>query len=130
LRTQSDGASIAAPHEWAAVEDPVLADWLRSETAGERELIVEARLPRRELVPKTGAGTRPVITSSGRNVATERKRIMADLQRMLSAVVERAVPLEAAGAIAVRATPSQVLKFIDSPLVKAVRANRRLRRSA
>ena len=53
---------------------------------------------------------------------------MKKLRALLARLVDTPpVVLEAAGALAVRANSRQVRQFVDHPLVKSVRPNRRLR---
>jgi hypothetical protein len=108
------------------VLDPELADWLSRESGDVREILVDAVLPRRNVrFEGVGHRSRPARieeTSSG----TGRKEILGQLRRLLETFLDSPpVILEAAGALAVRATSRQVRDFVGHPLVKSVRLNRR-----
>jgi len=70
-------------------------------------------------------GLKEIPGASGRKEALRQLRIF--LEKLLQTPP---VILEAAGALAVRATSREVRDFVDHPLVKSVRPNRRLRAPA
>jgi hypothetical protein len=115
--------------EFEKVRDPELADWLSRESGEIREILVDADLPRRTVTFEETTGGRP--RAAGLREASSgsgRKEILRRLRAFLEPFLDTPpVVLEAAGALAVRATGRQVRGFVDHPLVKAVRPNRRLR---
>ena len=114
------------------VPDPELADWLAQENGEVREILVDALLPQRTVTfgPDRTGRLRPAgieEASSG----SSRKDALGQLRQFLESFLDTPpVILEAAGALAVRATSRQVRRFVDHPLVKTLRPNRRLRRPA
>lgn len=109
------------------VLDPELADWLSRENGEVREILVDAALPRRSVVFE-GAGSRPrAARIEEASPGVGRKEVLGQLRRLLETFLDSPpVVLEAAGALAVRATSRQVRNFVGHPLVKSVRLNRRL----
>jgi hypothetical protein len=114
------------------VHDPELAGWLSRENGEAREILVEAILPRRTVT--FGSDQRGGLRSAGIEEAPAglgRREALRQLRLVLEPLLETPpVVLEAAGALAVRATSRQVRHFVDHPLIKAVRPNRRLRQPA
>jgi hypothetical protein len=114
--------------EFEKVRDPELADWLFHESGEIREILVDVALPRRDVTfAEVGGRLRAAElreSSPGKGRAEVLRRLRALLEPFLDFPP---VVLEAAGALAVRATGRQVRGFVDHPLVKAVRPNRRLR---
>jgi|GraSoiStandDraft_5_1057265.scaffolds.fasta_scaffold26703_3 hypothetical protein len=108
------------------VLDPELADWLSRESGEAREILVDAVLPRRNVTFEK-AGSRPRATRIEEAAkGGGRKEALGQLRRLLETLLDNPpVVLEAAGALAIRATSRQVRNFVDHPLVKSVRLNRR-----
>lgn len=115
----------------AKVHDPELADWLSRENGEVREILVDAVLPRRGVTfGEQGGRLRPTRIEEA-PAANGRKETLRQLQSLLETFLDTPpVVLEAAGALAIRATSRQVRGFVDHPLIKAVRPNRRLRTPA
>lgn len=113
---------------WEKVQDPELIKWLSSESVDVRELIVEANLPERKVTLRRGADGR-LIPEGIRSPATpKRADVLAELGLFLGELLDDTPSLlKSAGAIAVKATGRQVRQFVDHPLVKGIRANRKLR---
>ena len=114
------------------VHDSDLADWLARENGELREILVDAVLPRRSVTfgETEGRRARPVGIEEALP-ANGRRETLRQLRAVLEKILDTPpVVLEAAGALAIRATSRQVRKFVDHPLVKSVRPNRRLRTSA
>ena len=112
----------------AKVPDAELADWLSQENGEAREILVDALLPRRTLTlgPGRTGRMRPVAMEEA---AGGRKEALRQLRLFVESFLDTPpVVLEAAGALAVRATSRQVRRFMDHPLVKTLRPNRRLHR--
>jgi len=108
------------------VRDPELRAWLQLKVSEPRELIVQVQLPRRHIAIHRTSGSRSSMRSRGDGVYSERIRRLSDLYSVISKVVSKSVLLTGAGAIAIRATPAEVLRFVDNPLVKEIRQNRRV----
>ena len=107
--------------------DADLAAWFEGEGSGTRELIVEAKVPARTVrlgqSSTKGLSPREVLTEGG----ADRAAVLQQLQEDLGMIVgDAANLLRSAGAIAVRANREQLHQILNHPLVKAVRANRRL----
>ncbi|HBL26745.1 MAG TPA: hypothetical protein DD490_07920 [Acidobacteria bacterium] len=115
--------------EFEKIRDPELADWLLQESGEVREVLVDADLPRRTVTLDGTGGGRPRATGLHDAAGSGgRQEILRRLRALLEPFLDTPpVVLEAAGAVAVRATGRQVRGFVDHPLVKAVRPNRRLR---
>ncbi len=112
---------------WKSVPDTDLRAWILEENNEERELIVEALVPARKVRFKKWAGTSRAPESI-ESEPGDRARILCELRDYLESEVDlRTTLLKAAGAIAIRATGRQVRRFVEHPLVKAIRPNRRLR---
>lgn len=120
-----------APAALEKVHDPELADWLSRENGEVREILVDAVLPRRTVgFEERGGRLRPAKLQEA-PAANGRKEALRQLRSLLERLLEAPpVVLEAAGALAIRATSRQVLDFVDHPLVKSVRLNRHLRAPA
>jgi hypothetical protein len=108
--------------------DHELTLWLDTTDDEPREVIVEARVPRRRvrLDTRTTHRTRPheVITEEG----PSRAAVLEELQNFLTEVVGSPPRiLWAAGAIPLLATRNQIRQIVRHPKVKAVRVNRRLK---
>jgi hypothetical protein len=104
--------------------DAELNTWLDTADDETREVIVEARVPKRRV--RLDPGTRPkeLTTDDG----PSRAAVLQELQEFLTGVLGSAPRiLSAAGAIPLRATQDQLRRIVRHPLVKAVRANRRLK---
>lgn len=111
------------------VKDPDLAAWLSQESGEAREILVEAVLPGRRVTfdRQAGGRARPVGLEE-EPAALGRKETLSRLRALVARFLDvPPVVLEAAGALAVRARSEQVRQFVDHPLVKAVRPNRKLR---
>lgn len=111
------------------VHDPELADWLSRENGEAREILVDTVLPRRSVTYRSAEGRRPQPASvEETSAANGRRETLLQLRAFLEKFLDTPpVVLEAPGALAIRATSRQVWKFMDHPLVKSVRPNRRLR---
>ena len=117
------------PKNLQTVQDPEVLAWLSGDSSEARELIVEARLPKRQVAMRKGADGRVVPHNITSDAATERAETLADLHAWLTERLDvPPVMLKAAGAIAVQATSQQVRQFADHPLVKSIRPNRQLKR--
>jgi hypothetical protein len=108
--------------------DSDLAEWLDGAGGDTRELIVEAKVPARTVrldhAPLESLSPKEIRSEGGE----DRTAVLQELQDDLKGIVGNATNLlRAAGAIAVRANREQLLQILKHPLVKAVRANRRLR---
>jgi hypothetical protein len=116
-----------SPHHWKTVQDADIVDWLAKDSNDARELIVEARLPARKVTVQKRADGRVVPDGINGSAASDRAAVLAELHDFLSDKLDvPPVLLKAAGAIAVRATSQQVRQFAGHPLVKSIRANRKL----
>lgn len=96
------------------------------------ELIVEARLPVRQVIIEKHADGRgsPRAIGVKSTASTQRTTALTELYAFLADRLDiPPVLLKAAGAVAVKATSSQVRQFAGHPLVKAIRPNRRLARA-
>src|SRR5215213_1905153 len=102
------------------IKDPDLVLWVAEEGGDVREILVDAVLPDRKISFNRAPDGR--LRPRGRQEAL--KKLRALLARLVDTPP---VVLEAAGALAVRANGHQVRQFVDHPLVKSVRPNRRLR---
>ena len=113
------------------VKDPDLAVWLSEDSEESREILVEAVLPGRKIIyEQVGGRLRPADLRSA-PASQGRKETLSRLRAILERLLDTPpVVLESAGALAVRASSRQVRQFMDHPLVKSVRPNRRLRRPA
>ncbi|HEX4964799.1 MAG TPA: hypothetical protein VF173_28560 [Thermoanaerobaculia bacterium] len=114
-----------APAAIEKVHDPELTDWLSREDGEVREILVDAALPRRTVsFEERGGRLRPTAIPEA-PAANGRKEALRQLRLFLEKLLGTPpVLLEAAGALAVRATSRQVRGFVDHPLVKSVRPNR------
>ena len=110
------------------VKDPELAVWLSEEAGEAREILVDAVLPKRVVLFRQQASGRlsPSDLEPGSS-PQGRREVLSKLRTILERVLDTPpVVLESAGALAIRASSRQVREFVDHPLVKAVRPNRRL----
>jgi hypothetical protein len=117
-----------AKQEPTADLDGELSEWLDTADDEPREVIIEARVPKRRVRLPTGIihGTRPqeVITEEG----PSRAAVLEDLKNYLTEVIGSPPRiLSAAGAIPLLATIKQIRQIVRHPNVKAVRVNRRLK---
>jgi hypothetical protein len=108
--------------------DHELTLWLDKTDEEPREVIVEARVPKRRVRLATGSkhGSLPleVTTQEG----PSRDAVLEQLQDYLAKVIGSPPRiLRAAGAIPLLATRDQVRQIVHNPNVRAVRVNRRLR---
>ncbi len=119
---------MAEPCPIDKLPDSDLAAWLEGEGGDMHELIVEAKIPARTVPPDrapNGSYSPKEILSEG---GGDRIAVLQELQDDLEGIVGNATNLiRAAGIIAVRANREQLLQILKHPLVKAVRANRRLK---
>lgn len=113
------------------VKDPDLAVWLSEDSEESREILVEAVLPGRKVTfGEAGGRLRPTGLRT-ESASQGRKETLSRLRKILAKFLDTPpVVLESAGALAVRASSHQVRQFVDHPLVKSVRPNRRLRKPA
>lgn len=98
---------------------------LKEASTGRQEWIVEARLPAREIgFRKTVAGTVPTGMNDRKGDA--RRSGLNELYRYLASVLEeRPVLLQAAGAVSITASASELDTIAKHPLVKRIQPNRR-----
>ena len=90
-----------------------------------REIIVEARVPNRRVTIRKKHDTSRVFTDIKSPSPLKRKKVIEELDSVINGILdEPPVRLEAAGALAVRATGKQALKFVDHTLVRFIRPNR------
>jgi hypothetical protein len=114
--------------EFEKVRDPELADWLSRESGEIREVLVDAVVPRRSVAFEEAGGRPRAAELRELSTGNGRKEVLRRLRALLEPFLDSPpVVLEAAGALAIRATGRQVRGFVDHPLIKAVRPNRRLR---
>ncbi len=110
------------------VKGAELADWLFHDSAGERELIVEAATPSRQ-VSYGGRSGRHYPVDLKAPPSEARSKVLNELQAFLTGLLGTPpVLLAAAGALAVKANCRQARRLAEHPLVKAIRVNRRLTR--
>jgi hypothetical protein len=124
--------SQKSPDHWETVENAELAAWLSIDSPEMRELIVEARLPARQaVIEKRSEGIgNPRTIGVKPTTPDQRSKILAELYAFLADRLDvPPVLLKAAGAVAVKATSNQARQFVDHPLVKAIRPNRKLARA-
>jgi hypothetical protein len=116
------------PGNWKIAQDTDLLAWLATDSRDTRELMVEARLPARKVTIQKHTNGRMVPAEIDTTAADAHTAALAELHDFLSERLDTPpVLLKAVGAIAVRATSQQVRQFVDHPLVKAIRPNRKLR---
>ena len=117
-----------ADHTLPPTLDTALAEWVRAgDESQTQELIVQAVLPKRMLKVSQEVGKRQAFSSVGPDRQQERKRLLDELQHFLQDdVAVPTVPLKAAGAFAIRATPSQVVLILTHPAVARLSSNRHL----
>jgi len=112
------------------IKDPDLVLWVAEEGGDVREILVDAVLPDRKVSFDRAPDGR--LRPKDLQEATDlpgRQETLKKLRALLARLVDTPpVVLEAAGALAVRASSRQVRQFVDHPLVKSVRPNRRLHR--
>jgi hypothetical protein len=108
--------------------DSDLAAWLEADGDDTREMIVEAKVPARTVSLGQGPSglhlPKAIRTEGHGDRAEVLRELQDDLNRLLGGTTSL---LRAAGAIAVRANREQFLEILKHPLVKVVRANRRLK---
>ena len=113
---------------WRTIQEPDLAKWLSQENDEVRELIVECKLPARQVDFERRSDGSAVPVGMTSVPTSDRFALLGQLSSFLESVVQRPTTvLKAAGVIAVKATRQEVLRFVDHPLVKAIEPNRRLR---
>jgi len=105
--------------------DAELEAWLDTEDGAVREVIVEGRLPRRQVRFTPGTPqerqVKEVITEAG----DSRTTVLRELQEFLTTLLGHPPGiLQAAGAIPVRVTRDQLRQIIQHPLVGGVQSNR------
>ncbi|MBM4257151.1 MAG: hypothetical protein FJ147_14785 [Deltaproteobacteria bacterium] len=112
------------------IEDPDLLAWVSAESKEKRELIVEARMPERQVTFQRRPDGKSIPVGIDSSASSDRAETLTQLYQLLANSVDVSpVLLKAAGAIAVKASNREVRKFVDHPLVKCIRSNRRLRKS-
>lgn len=105
-----------------------LAEWLERSEADERELIVEADLPRRRVRLGRSAGGPGVVLKGIEGAPVSRQAILDELGAFAAGLLEQPpTVLRSAGALAVRVTPAEARQLAEHPLVRAIRPNRALR---
>lgn len=111
------------------VKDRELAEWLRSGGDEERELIVQAEAPPRKATIERRRNGRVIPTRIKKAEGALREEAVSRLADELNRFVDqRPIILKSAGAVVVRATRNQVLRFANHPLVKTIYPNRTLRK--
>ena len=116
---------------WDTVQDKELIEWLRSGKEEERELIVQAKTPQRNVAVTRRADGRTLFLPGEGTEPAAREEAIIKLTKALEQLVEESpVILKSAGAVIVRATRLQALSFVDHPLVKAIYPNRRVGKKA
>lgn len=112
------------------VRDEDLVNWISSESSDLRELIIEARVPARKVAMqkrKDGYSVPRYVKSYSHS---ERAEVIEKLNSIINGILdEPPVLLKSAGALAVRASAKQALEFVDNPLVKFIRPNRRIKKN-
>ena len=116
--------------QYPTIQDAELERWLEDETSPDvRELIVEAKAPRRTIRFAGGKHGRELVEIVNARDQSEREVVLADLYGYLEELLGGSVNLlKSAGAVAVRANRQQLRIIAQYPLVKAICMNRRLRR--
>ncbi len=116
---------------WDKIKDQELIEWLQSDAAEARELIVQVQTPLRQITMKRHPGGRVQPEQVQDNNIQARQKAIDDLAKVLDELVDTPpVVLQAAAAVAVKATSEQVLSFIDHRLVKAIYPNRFLSKAS
>lgn len=109
------------------VDDDELAGWLAGGGSGRRELIVDAAVPPRRAAFEIGARGRPRSTAIATSDGPSRAAVLRELAAYLrSRLAVEPVELAAAGAFAIEATREEARRLLGSPLVRAIRPNRKL----
>ena len=111
------------------VQDSDLAAWLSEDSGELREVLIDAAVPSRQvtLAPRPDGRLLPVDLRSEASPRT-RDQVLRRLKTFLTRLLDTPpVVLEAAGALAVRASSHQMRQVVEHPLVKSVRPNRKLR---
>ncbi|MBF0340589.1 MAG: hypothetical protein HQL95_06435 [Magnetococcales bacterium] len=107
--------------------DPSLDSWMRDQGDEIREVIIEARLPQRQIQMRLGEKGRMIpdrLASSG--TPEERLQRLEELNTFLVWELQLTTTvLKAAGAVAARVSGKDLERILEHPLVKAVRTNRR-----
>ena len=123
--------SSSQTHPRTTIEEPDLSAWLSAKSGEKRELIVEAKVPERKVLFQRDSNGRSTPVGIASGTPSDRNRTLTQLYSLLADSVEvPPVLLKAAGAVAVRASSREVQKFVAHPLVKRIRSNRKLRKSA
>src|SRR5579864_311844 len=99
------------------VSDPKLAAWIAKDGPETYDILVEAVLPaRRVLLESRPGGLARAIDVQSAGTQLERVEALRRLAALLQGLLDAPpVVLEAAGALAVRASSRQVRKFIEHP---------------
>jgi hypothetical protein len=117
---------MATTQTFAKIQDPELASWPNQDSAEPREILVDAALPAPQVSFHRGTDGRFRPSGLRATPPAERRATLQELGSVLSGFLDsKPVLLEAAGAVAIRALSWQVRRFLDHPLVKALRLNRR-----
>ena len=116
------------PSQPNQVLDAELKAWAEGEGDDQRELLVEARVPKRTVSLGNSPSGRilPREVETAKNV--DRNSLLEELQHDLDELLGTTTNLlRSAGAVAVRANREQLRQIVRHPLVRAVRSNRRLK---
>ena len=134
--TKATMASKTAMHipqanHGTTIEEPDLLAWVSAASDEKRELIVEANVPERKAVFQRRPDGRTVPVGIESGASSDRAETLIQLHNLLENIVDvLPVLLKAAGAVVVKASSREVRQFMDHPLVKRIRSNRKLRKSA
>jgi hypothetical protein len=108
--------------------DDELNAWLNQEDDETREVIVEARVPQRRVQFARGSSNNQLLKEVTTEEGLSRAKVLAQLCDFLTGLLGSAPHiLSAGGAIPLRATQDQLRQIVRHHLVKAVRANRKLK---
>lgn len=116
------------PSQPNQVLDTELKAWAEGEGDDQRELLVEARVPKRTVSLGNSPSGRilPRVVETAKHV--DRNSLLEELQHDLDELLGTTTNLlRSAGAVAVRANREQLRQIVRHPLVRVVRSNRRLR---
>jgi len=107
--------------------DADLVTWLSEEGDDLRELIIEAKVPRRT-VNLVSPPSKYLLPEEIKGNSSDRTRALEGLQSYLSELLGTSTNLlRSAGAVVVRANREQLRQIIRHPLVRSVHSNRRLK---
>jgi hypothetical protein len=118
---------MAKENKPAANLDDELNTWLGTTDGDTREVIVEISVPQRRVWLATGTGQRMRPDEVTTVDSPSRTAVLKEVQDFLTGVLGTAPRInQAAGAIPLLVNRDQLRKIMSHPLVRVVRANRRL----